>query len=149
MYLHPFFLRQLQNFESQLLFILLYKGISYISPLCFNEGIGHSAPNYKMVHLIQYILYNGNFGRNFCATQNCCHRFFRIPQNALKALYFLCKQKTETFIFEVIGNDGGGSMCPVGCPKSVIHINITQVGKLLREGGVSLFFLRMESQVLK
>ena len=131
----------LHNVAGKIKLVKLADRVAYIAALCFGESIGHTAAEDKVIYLVHKVLDDTDLGGNFRTTHNSGEGALDIAQDFVNGVYFLLHKVAEHLIFgfEVVGDNGCGSVFAVSCAECVVYVNIGIGGEFLGKCFLKLF----------
>src|SRR6185369_11818414 len=99
----------------------------------------------------EQVFENEHLVRYFCAANDGDKWFACLVKYFFRTLHFgFHQQSKHLFIaWKEFCNYSGGRMCPMGRPKCIININISQGSQFFSESLITFFFFLVKPEVFK
>ena len=140
----------LHQLQSQIQLVILADRLTDLTALSLCEGIGHTACDDQVVHLVEQVLDDLDLRRNLRTTHDCGERTLDVVEHLINGLHLFLHQVTEHLVIsvEIVSDQCRRSVRTVSCTECVVYVAVSVSGQLLRELFLALFHSFLSSLLL-
>ena len=113
------------------------------------EGVGHGAADEQAVDHLAQVLDDFDFVGDLGAAEDGDAGARRIGGGHAEILQFLLHEQSGGGLLDELDHALGGSVGAVGGAEGVVDVDVAEGGEFLGEGGIVLFLLGVEAQILE